>query len=316
MSAPEYSEFQPTGSAPTAPSSSIPASAPGSGPTVQSNGLCQLLTWKNPIATGKVFGSIVGVLVLLKINVLSKLFYLAYIVFLVSAAAEYAGKLVTGEGFVTKYKGSKATSYSGFVDDSVLPALSKGYKCLENKVQRIVFAQDIELTLKTAGVAYIASNLTSWFSLYTLVFAFVVLAFTVPPVYVSNKKDIDAAVAHYSKVAKEKSSELTDQAHTAIAPHLDTLVQKTGPVGQFVKSKFPTRTAGSTVGGARGYDEPIVEKPFEGAGSAAPDHVSTGATSGSSFPSVPSSAPKTLSEEPLPEAATGAAPVAVKKAEL
>lgn len=221
-----------------------------SAPTTQSNSaLCELLTWKNPAATGKVFGSIVAVLLLVKINIVNYVFYVAYLALLVSAAAEYVGKLVVGQGFVTKYRGTPK-EYARLFNNSVLPALSNAATIVESHVQSIVYAQDIEATLKAAGASYILYKLTSFFSLYTLLFATVVLAFSFPPLYQANKKEIDAAVAQYSALAKEKTSEYTAVAQKKIAPHLETLAKKTGPVGEFIQSKFPTRTAGSTVGTA------------------------------------------------------------------
>ena len=102
----------------------------------------------------------------------------------------------------------------------------------------------------------------------------VVLAFTVPAVYVRNKKEIDAAIAQYSKLAKEKSAEYTKLAQDKAAPQLEALAQKTGPIGAMIKNYLPTRTAGSTVGDNR-------DTSFDGSTSAS----STGA---SKFPDVPS----------------------------
>ncbi|KAG2733785.1 hypothetical protein G9P44_003310 [Scheffersomyces stipitis] len=243
---------------------------------------CSLLTWKDPIFTGKVFGGIVASLFVFKyVNLINHVFHFAYIALLVSAAAEYAGKLVTGQGFVTKYKPA-VKSYAKKVNDSVLPQLAELNLKIEEEFQKIVYSHDVETTLKAAGLSYILYKLTSWFSLFTLLATAVVIVFTVPVIYQKNKKEIDALVAQYSKLAKDKSAEYTKAAHKAAAPHIETLVNKTGPVGNFIKSKFPTRTAGSTVGENR-------DASF---GTAA-DEISSATTSGASkFPDVPS----TLSE--------------------
>lgn len=235
--------------------------------------VCQLLTWQNPTATAKVFGAIIAALLLVKINVVNHLFHLAYIGLLVAAAAEYSGKLATGQGFVTKYVGAPK-SQSKVFRDSVLPSLATFAEALEAKLHKVVYAQDVESTLKAAGVSYILFKLTSWFSVYSLIFASVILAFTGPFVYQKNQKEIDAAVAQYTKIAKDKSSEYINCAQTKAAPHIEALIKKSGPVGSFIQSKFPTRTAGSTVG-ATPAEEPT-----------------TGFTSGASqFPKVPASTP-------------------------
>lgn len=193
---------------------------------------------------------------------------------IVSAILEYVGKFVVGEGFVSKYKPATKT-YAKKINDEILPLVAEFNEKFEAEIQKILYAHDIEATLKAAGISYILYKITSLFSLYTLITIVVVLAFTVPAVYVRNKKEIDAAIAQYSKLAKEKTAEYTKLAQDKAAPQLEALAQKTGPVGAMIKNYLPTRTAGSTVGNNR-------DTSFEGSASAS----STGA---SKFPDVPSS---------------------------
>ena len=265
-------------------------------PVPSQSAVVSLLTWRDPAATGKVFGAIISALILTKVNVFNHLFHLAYLALLAAAAAEYAGRVLTGEGFVKKYAGTPKLRIDTF-RNSVLPVVGDAAEALETEVHRVVYAQNIEATLKAAGSSYILYKLTSWFSLYTLIFATVLLAFSVPYVYQSNKKEVDAAVAQYTKLAKDKSSEYTALAQDKVAPHLDAFAKKTGPVGSFIQSKLPTRTAGTTVG-SHAYSSdykpnsgatPVSEEPSVG--------VTTGATK---FPEVPShvsqTAPQSVTE--------------------
>lgn len=242
---------------------------------------CDLLTWKDPVKTGKVFGAIMVVLLVFKtVNLFNVFFHFAYIGLLLSALFEYAGKLVIGQGFVSKYKPA-AKSYAKKVNDEVLPHVADFNVKLETEIQKILYAHDIETTLKGAGISYILYKVTSLFSLYTLVVAGVVALFTGPAIYVRNKKEIDAAVAQYTEIAKEKSAEYTKLAQEKAGPHLDALATKAGPVGAFIKKNLPTRTAGSTVGDDR---------------TSSYDNDSTGmATGASKFPDVPSSRPQETS---------------------
>ena len=86
----------------------------------------------------------------------------------VAAAAEYAGKLVTGQGFVTKYKPA-AKSYAKQFNSEVLPQVARCSEKFEEQIQKVIYAHDIEVTLKAAGLSYVLYKITSWFSLYTLV---------------------------------------------------------------------------------------------------------------------------------------------------
>ncbi|CAH2350660.1 reticulon-like protein 1 [[Candida] railenensis] len=250
----------------------------------QSN-LSSLLTWENPAQTGKVFGGIVATLIVFKfVNLLNVFFHLSYLGLIAAAAAEYAGKLVTGQGFVTKYKPA-TKSFAAKLNNEALPLIADFNLKLESEVQKIIYAHDLETTLKAAGVSYILYKLTSWFSLYTLLVTSVILTFTVPAGYFHNKKQIDAAVHKYSECAKAQASELYQKGHKAAAPHFDTLIKKTGPVGSFISSKIPTRTAGSTVGESpAAYANKIDETP------------SATTTGASKFPEVPQTTASVVDE--------------------
>ena len=154
---------------------------------------------------------------------------------MISAAAEYSGKLITGKGFLANFKPT-GKLYAKRFNDEVLPELANFNVHLEESFNKIVYSHDIETTLKAAGISYILYKLTSWFSLYTLIFIFVVLIFTVPVIYKTYKKEIDAAVADITKTIKTKSAEFTEKAHKAAGPHIDTLIKKTGPIGSFIQS--------------------------------------------------------------------------------
>ncbi|KAH3670769.1 hypothetical protein OGAPHI_001285 [Ogataea philodendri] len=255
-------------------------------PVKKSN--CDLLTWKDPAASGKVFGSIVGSLLLLNCGLpIWVTRDLLLTVFLVSALAEYTGKFATGQGFVTRFKpayknvvGKYADQYSG--------EAAKLIKEAEVKVQEVLYSKDIEQTLKVAGIAFIFYELTSFFSLWTLLLTATLVSFTAPVIYLGNKKQIDDAVVTYSKVAKDKLAELFEVLKEKAGPHLKTAEQKLGPVGSFIKSKVPVRTAGSTVG----------ESPAATSATTATTSTSASTT----LPSVPSTHPAAsakIGEEPI-----------------
>ncbi|EER35695.1 hypothetical protein CTRG_00434 [Candida tropicalis MYA-3404] len=289
------------------PSESIPssnsASTASSHPVISGNSgetcpyhsagsSCDLLTWKNPIKTGKIFGAIIfGLIIFKTVNLFNIFFHLAYIGLLVSAAAEYSGKLITGKGFLSNFKYPNKFSAKKF-NDQVLPELARINVHFEESLNRIVYAHDIETTLKAAGLSYVLYKLTSWFSLYVLIFVSVILVFTVPFIYTTYKKEIDAAVSDATKIVKSKTTEYTEKAHKAAGPHIENLIQKTGPVGAFVKSKIPVRTAGSTVGESRAtsYGTDADNKINTSTATQASEPITTAHTTGASqFPDVPTS---------------------------
>lgn len=261
----------------------------------------QLITWQDPAKTGKVFGSIVLTLLAFKVgNPINWFFHIAYIGLIIAAIAEYAGKLINGQGFVSKYKPPAHKNIAPRLKNEVFPALADAIGKGEDKFLRVVYAQDFECTLRAAAMLYLWYKLTSWFSLFTLIFIAVVGVFTVPAFYVRNKKEIDAVVSQYYRLIKNKTAEATSDIRKQVQPHLDNLAKKSGPLGNFVQLKFPTRTAGSTVGNntassyGTGADAHVgassgVSKSSTSATSRAAPASSSSSTSASQFPSVPKS---------------------------
>lgn len=279
---------------------------------------CQLLTWKDPIKSGQVFGGIVFALISIKtINLINVIFRLGAVTLFVAAAAEYAGKLTTGVGFVTRFRPEyQKSDIPAKYASHVATVLEK----LQLESQKILYAKDIEVTLKSAGICYFMYKLTALISLWSLAFLSVITAFTVPALYEKYQKEIDTAVADYSKLAKEKALDVQKQAYEKAGPMLEQAESKMGPVGAFIRSKVPVRTASSTVDSP--VSSPAVEKtPLEF--SSKPADTTTakpivaetvrssdqGLADVSNLPSVPTSVQKEV-ETGLKEAhSSGAAPL-------
>ncbi|KAI5965828.1 uncharacterized protein KGF55_001191 [Candida pseudojiufengensis] len=269
------------------------SSALGINNTHQSNdAFINLLTWKNPIYTGKIFGSILfGLIIFKTINWIKIIFHLSYILLLISASIEYLGKLITGKGFITNYKLRTANQKSGNVsiakkfNNEILPIIGSINIEIEEFLKKIFYASDIETTLKSSGISYILFKLTTYISLFNLFVISIILLFTLPFIYTNNKKEIDSAIAKYTDFTKTKIEELTSQAHKSAGPYLNDLIKKLGPIGEFIQQKIPTRTAGSTVGNSKATSY----------GTAADTHGSTTTPSGST----------TTTTKPSTETSTG-----------
>ncbi|CCH42489.1 hypothetical protein BN7_2034 [Wickerhamomyces ciferrii] len=207
-----------------------------------------LLTWKDPVKTGKVFGSLVFSLIVLKsVNLLSLFFRLGSIALISSAIAEYAGKLVTGTGFVTRYRPSYNKTFSKKTSN-FLESFTKDLPALEEEGQKLLYSFDIENTLKASGLFYILYKITSWLSLYKLIFTATVLTFTLPAIYENYQDEINEAVVKFSAIAREKAGEYGQLAQEKATPYLKQADEKLGPVSKFIKSKYQVRTASTSVG--------------------------------------------------------------------
>ncbi|KAH3684059.1 hypothetical protein WICPIJ_004961 [Wickerhamomyces pijperi] len=206
-----------------------------------------LLTWKNPVATGKVFGGIIASLIVIKyVDLLNLFFRLTSIALLTSAAAEYVGKKATGTGFVTKFRPAYTTSFSTTASQS-LTSLTKSLPCLEKEGQQLLYSFNIEKTLKSAGLFYILYKITSIFSLYTLAVLTTIGAFTLPFIYETYQTEINEVVSQGYKIGKDKAEEYTKIAYEKAEPVLKQVDEKLGPVSKFVKQQYKVRTASTTV---------------------------------------------------------------------
>ncbi|GMM38716.1 Rtn1 protein [Saccharomycopsis crataegensis] len=252
-----------------------------------------LLSWKNPQQTAKVFGaSIAAILTLKYVNLINLFFRVAFITLFVSGAAEYAGKLVTGTGLATRFKPKKeCTCLKDFVSE-YSPKLAPQVAKLQHDIEAIVFASDVEKTLKTAGACYALYKITSWFSLYTLLVTSTIAAFTLPVAYVTYEKEIHEAKEKYYSLAKSKAGEYKDLAHEHAKPYIAQAQEHISPYTSKVAGYLPkNRTAGSTVGAS-----PVPAKPA--AAAAAPAPAPTATTTGSNLHTT-TAMPKVPSAEPI-----------------
>ncbi|KAI0465289.1 hypothetical protein LJB42_000516 [Komagataella kurtzmanii] len=205
-----------------------------------------ILTWKNPIKTGTVFGGIIVALLLIRyVNVFKLVFRLATYVLFATASAEFIGKIAVGQGFISRIRPdyfAKLSSKAPLVADHVAKYLS-GF---ELKFQQLLYAENVENTFKAAGISYILYILTGLISVWWLLFVSTLVVFTVPKLYEIYQKEIDEAVTRYAEVAKNKADDLQTLAIEKSKPLLDKAETQLGPVGKYVKQAFPVRTASTS----------------------------------------------------------------------
>lgn len=157
---------------------------------------------------------------------------------LVLAAIEYASKAALGKGIVSSYKPASC-SYAECVNKHALPKLAKLHICIEAEVQKLLNVADIKSSLKAAGVSFIAYVLTSRFSLFTLAYALIIFAFSIPFVYTTFKTEIDAIVYQYYSCAKYGACKVCEQIKAIIKPHVDCALKKADPLIKNFKALVP-----------------------------------------------------------------------------
>lgn len=166
----------------------------------------------------------------------------------VLAATEFVSKVVLKRGIVSSYKPA-SRSYATCFNKNALPLLADLNVRIEAEIHKIINVSDIELTLKAAGICFLAYVLTSAFSLYSLLVAFVVLAFTGPVTYHTYKSEIDTEVSKRVACAKSQACKVMKQAETKAKPYMDCAAKKVAPITKHLEGLLPDtlRTAGSNV---------------------------------------------------------------------
>lgn len=207
-----------------------------------------LLYWRNPVETGKVFGgALVTLLVLKKVNLVTFVLKVLYTVMLSTASVEFLSKLFLGQGMVSRYGVQSCPNIVGWLKprvDEMLAAIPPR----QEQLRKVLMAQSPKCTFKAAGVLYVLHKLFSVLSLWTTLFVGTILIFSLPLVYKTFQKEIDSTVAQGVEAGKQHAAALQSTVREKATPYVKQLDEKMGPVTGFVKSKLPaTRVGGSNI---------------------------------------------------------------------
>ncbi|SCU81206.1 LAMI_0B05182g1_1 [Lachancea mirantina] len=245
---------------------------------------CELLYWKNPVETGKVFGgALVALLFVKKVNLITVLLRLAYTVMLATGSVEFASKMFLGQGLVSKYGPQQCPNIVGCVKPSVDAAFEKFPK-YQAQLRQLVFAAKPQATLRAAAVLYVVHKLYSLMSLWTMLFVGTIGVFTVPMVYKTYQREIDATVAQGVEAGKQQAQALQSTVSEKAGPYVKQLDEKLGPVSKFMKSK--ANAAG--IAPQSTTSKLAADVPLEKTTSSPLEEHTSAKTSSADFPTAPS----------------------------
>lgn len=239
---------------------------------------CDILLWKNPVETGKYFfGSIIALLILKKVNLITFLLRVFYTIFLTTGTLEFLTKIILGQGIVTKYGIKECPNTVGLIKPYIDEFL-KQLPVKQAKMRMLVFAYVPKNTFKAAGIAYCLHKFFSWFSVWTILFVADLLAFTLPIVYQTYQKEIDAQLECACKTIKKESEKYSQLACDKIKPHLEKL-----GLAKYLQSTTTTSSAAPNSTTAK----LAAEVPIE---------TTSATTTSADLPSVPSHGPSSTKE--------------------
>ncbi|KAK9479631.1 putative reticulon-like protein RtnA [Lipomyces japonicus] len=229
-----------------------------------------LLTWKNPIYTGSVFaGSIVALVLVKYVDVLKLVLNAAYLAFGTGVLIELSGRSIKrSPGFVSSFIGGK---YFTLSKDSVDPLIAEGLTLLNFvlvEIQRIAFVENVPLTISAFIISYFTYFLVRYISLWTLVSAAIIFAFSLPPLYLQFQTEIDAQVAkvekiveEQAKVAQTKADQYLGQATKVARQYVNDALEKVGyQTAHPVTTKQSPVEVATPVAAETVIPDPVVEK--------------------------------------------------------
>ncbi|KAF2493517.1 hypothetical protein BU16DRAFT_464850 [Lophium mytilinum] len=176
----------------------------------------RLLSWKNPRATAIAFAaSVLFIFAARYINILRYTFKGIYIVLGVSAATEIASKSVIGNGIVSQ--SLRPRKYFMIPKASLERALDDAEQFINFFVveaQRIVFAENVYVTVGAFLSAFVSYFLIKFVPLWGLSLITTSVAYLAPLVYIKNKEAIDGQLQQASHIANQQAKQIKDLAAT------------------------------------------------------------------------------------------------------
>jgi len=164
-----------------------------------------LFTWKFPRATGITFGVLLSTIVAFHyVNVLRYVFKGMYLLFAASAVAEFAGKPLGMQGFVSQIRPRRYATVPRDAIESIFAELHELLNFFVLEFQQLLFAENLFATIVAFVVSFIGYVAVKYISAWTLLLIGSIIAFTAPPLYLQNQEVIDDQIRQMSEIVNEK----------------------------------------------------------------------------------------------------------------
>jgi len=219
----------------------------------------ELLSWRNPRASGIAYGSLVSLIFLFRyLDVLRWTFKLAYLTLGVTVAAEVAGKVLLSNGFATQLRPRKYYTVPRETLDKLIGDVHELINFFVIESQRIFFAENVYASAAVAFAAFLSYYLVKVVPYWGLAVIGTTVVFFAPLVYTSNQELIDNQLKQAGNLVNSQTAQLRSaaQKHTEQATHLtqqylgdytakaQSLIHGARPQGEQPKPKTSRQTAG------------------------------------------------------------------------
>lgn len=195
-----------------------------------------ILSWRNPYETGVLLAEVLGLFVMFS-STLTLRWFLRAAFWIVGAASfvEWGSRTVSGQkqGLVTAYQPSRFLPLSDSVVNDVASYVSYVFRRVIFGIQHVLDARDPEKGFKLAGLFYVLYVFLGLLKLRTLLLTAIVLSFSLPPLYLQFKTEVDDVITKVQAHVHEHLKQLHAKAHAKAGPQIDYVKKLVGPRGGF-----------------------------------------------------------------------------------
>ncbi|KAK0704261.1 Reticulon-domain-containing protein [Apiosordaria backusii] len=169
----------------------------------------ELLSWKNPRASGIAYLTLVSLIFSVRyLDVLRWGFKLTWMALGITIAAEVAGKAILNNGFATQLRPRKYYTVSRETLDAAIGDVNELINFGVIEAQRILFAENLWASAAVALGAFISYYLVKVVPYWGLALIAASVVFFAPLVYTTNQELIDSQIQHAGEIINDQTEQI------------------------------------------------------------------------------------------------------------
>lgn len=169
----------------------------------------ELLSWKNPRASGIAYLSILSLIFSIRyLDVVRWGFKLTWMTLAITIAAEVAGKAILNNGFATQLRPRQYYTVPRETLDTLIGDVNELINFFVIESQRILFAENISASATAAFAAFLSYYLVKIVPYWGLALIATSAVFLTPLIYTSNQELIDNQLQHASDIINEQATQI------------------------------------------------------------------------------------------------------------
>lgn len=173
----------------------------------------ELLSWKNPRASGIAFASIIAFIFAARyLDLIRYAFKLTWIALGVTVAAETTGKLLLNNGFASQIRPRQYYTFPRETLDNVIGDVHELINFFVIEAQRILFAENVGASAIAGFSAFLSYYLIKIVPYWGLALIATTVVFFVPLIYSTNQELIDHHLKNASDAINAQTAQVRDVA--------------------------------------------------------------------------------------------------------